>query len=120
MSNLSRGAFYTKLPLDQLCLHKLFPFSDTEVVLPWEGGEIGLKVFPQFQEDLWQSSEEEHCLFDLISLSIPLSALHPCQEESSQMEGRLGFHPALKLIQDANQAKAQLQCDLVLETQEFA
>ena len=32
----------------------------------------------------------------------------------------LGFHPALKLLQDANQARAQLECELVQETQELA
>ena len=36
------------------------------------------------------------------------------------MEGGSGFHPALKLLEDVNQARAQLECELVLETQEFA
>ena len=31
----------------------------------------------------------------------------------------LGFHPALKLLQDTNQATAQLECELVQETQEL-
>ena len=87
--------------------------------MPGEEVEMGLKVFPQFQEALWQSSEEEHCLSDLISLLIPLSAPHLHQEEGTQMEGGLGFHPALKLLQDANQARAQLECELVQETQEL-
>ena len=120
VSTLSRDASSTQIPLDWLHLHKLFPFSDTEVVLLSEEVEMGLKVFPQFQEALWQSSEEEHCLSDPISLSIPILALHPYQEEGTQTEGGSGFHPALKLLQDANQARAQLEYEFVQETQELA
>ena len=36
------------------------------------------------------------------------------------MEGGLGFHPALKLLQDVNQARAQLECEMVQEAQELA
>ena len=32
----------------------------------------------------------------------------------------LGFHPALKHLQDANQARAQLECELVQGAQEVA
>ena len=35
------------------------------------------------------------------------------------MEGGSGFHPALKLLQDTNQARAHLECELVQETQEL-
>ena len=59
------------------------------------GGRGGLKAFPFFKEALWQSSEEEHCLSNLILLSVPLSAFPPHQEEGTQMEERSGFHPAL-------------------------
>ena len=52
----------TSFPLDQLHLCRLLPYSDTKVVLPWEEGEEGLKVYPFFQETLWKSSEKEHCL----------------------------------------------------------
>ena len=83
-------------------------------------GEVGLKVYPNSQEVLWESSEEEHYLSELIPLLIPLLALHPCQEEGTQTEGGLAFHPALKLLQDCNQARAQLECELVQETQELA
>ena len=82
-------------------------------------GEVGWKVNLHSLEVLWKSSEEEHHLSDPISLSIPLSALHPCLEEGTQMVGGLGFHPALKLLQDANQARVQLECELVQETQEL-
>ena len=33
------------------------------------------------------------------------------------MERGLGFHPALKPLQDANQARAQVECELGQETQ---
>ena len=36
------------------------------------------------------------------------------------MEGGSGFHLSFKLLQDANQARAQLECELVQETQELA
>ena len=80
------------------------------MVLPHEEGKVGLKVYPHSQEVLWKSSEEEHHLSDLIPLSIPLSAIHPHLKEGTQTEGGLAFHPALKLLQDANQARAQLEC----------
>ena len=36
------------------------------------------------------------------------------------MDGGLGFHAALKLLRDSNQARFQLECELVQETQELA
>ena len=48
VSTLSQGTSSAHFPLDWLCLCRLLPFSDTEVVLPQEEGEMGLKVFPYF------------------------------------------------------------------------
>ena len=98
VSTLSRGASCAQFPLDQLHLCRLLPYSDTEVVLPWEEGEVGLNIFPYFQEALWQSSEKEHHLSDPILLSAPLSASPPHQEEGTQTEEGLGFYPALKCL----------------------
>ena len=120
MNTLSGGTSSNQFPLDGLCLHRLLPFSDTEVVLSQEEGEMEFKVFPHFQEALWQSSEDKHCLSDLISLSIPLSAPHPYQEEGTQTEGDSGFYPSLKLLQDGNQARGKLKGELDQETQELA
>ena len=117
VSTLSEGTSSTQLPLYWLHLHRLLPFSDTEVVLHWEEGEMGLKVFLHFWEALWQSSGEEHNLSDLISLLVPSLASNPHQEEGIQMEEGLSFHPALKLLQDVNQARAQLECELAQEIQ---
>ena len=46
------------------------PYSDTEVVLPQEEGEEGLKVYLFFWETLLQSSQEEHCLSDPMPLLV--------------------------------------------------
>ena len=43
---------------------------------------MGLKAFPYFQEALWQSSEEEHHLFDLILLSVPSFAPIPIKKRA--------------------------------------
>ena len=80
---------------------------------------MGLKVFPHSQEVLWQSSEEEQHLSNQILLLVPLSASHPHQEEDMQKEGELGFHPSLKLLQDINHARTQLESELAQETQEL-
>ena len=48
VSTLSRDTSSTHFPLDWLHLCRLVPFSDTEVVLLQEEGEIGLKMFPHF------------------------------------------------------------------------
>ena len=66
------------------------------------------------------SSEEEHHLSNPILLSVPSPALHPLQEEGTQLEGGSGFHPTLKPLQDVNQARAQLECELAQETQGLA
>ena len=132
VGTLSGGASSTWFPLDRLCLWWLILFSRTEVLLPCEEGEERLEMYPHLPEILWESSEEEHCLSDLISLLVPMSAPPPhleegnqteggsdCHAASAQMEGA-GFHPALKLLQDNNQAIAQLEYELIQETQELA
>ena len=117
---LSWGTSSAQFSLDRLCLHWLIPFSRTEVLLP-HGGKERLETYPHFPEILWEGSEEEHCLSDLISLVVPISAPPPHLEgtqmeggsgyhpASAQAEGGPGYHPALKLPQDANQSRAQLE-----------
>ena len=116
MRTLSRGASSTQFPLDWLHLCRLLPFSEIEVILPHEEGQLGFKVYPYSQEVLWESSEEEHHLSDLVLLSISSLALHPHLEEGTQTEGGFGFHQALKCLQDTNQSRAQLECELVQDT----
>ena len=113
------GASSVQFPLDWLHLCGILPFLGMECLLPCEEGEVGLKLYPFSWELLWKSSKEEHCLSDPVLLSIPLLALHPHLEESTQTGGGLGLHPTLKLLQDTNQARAQLECELVQETQEL-
>ena len=102
-------------------------------------------MYPHLPEFLWNSSEEVHHLFSSISLSISLPAAASlleactqtewgwdshsactqtegglgCHSASTQTEG-LGYHPSLKLLQEANQARAQLEYELLQETQELA
>ena len=117
-TTLSWGTLSTQFPLDWLLLCRLLPYSDTEVVLPWEEGEEGLKVYPFFPKTLWKSSKEEHCLSDPILLLVPLSPpTH--QEESSQTKEGSGIHPALKWLQDISQAKVQLRRKLAHEVEEL-
>ena len=103
-----------------LCLCRLLPFSEAKVVLPHEEGEVGLKVYPIPERFYGKASEEEHCLSDLISLLIPSSALLPHQEQGTQMEEELDYHPALQWLQDFNQARIQLECKLGQEAQDLA
>ena len=76
-------------------------------------------MYPHFPEILWESSEEEHHLSDPISLSVPLSASPPHLKEDIQIEGGSGYHPALKLLQDVNQARAQLEYEPIQESQKL-
>ena len=102
-------------------------------------------MYPHLPEFIWDMLEEEHCLSGPISLSIPLPApaLHlevctqteggldsnpaytwtegwlGCHPACTQTEG-LGYLPSLKLLWEANQARTQLECELVQEIQESA
>ena len=131
MDTFSRGVASTQFPLDRLHLSWLHPFSKSEVLLPSKVEEEGLKMYPHLWEFLWDRVEKEHCFSSLISLSIPLMApalllkvwiqtkegldshsacIHTegglgCHPASTQTEG-LGYHPSLKLLQEANQDRA--------------
>ena len=98
------GASSTQFPLDQLHLHRLLSFLDTKVILPWEEKEMGLKVSLHFQEAPLQSSESPPLQ--------PNFTVGPFISPLSQIEGGSGFHPALNLLQDVNQARGQLECEL--------
>ena len=145
MGTFSQGVSSTQFPFDRLHLCQLLLFSESEMLLPCEVGGEGLKTYPHLPEFLWGTLEEEHHLSNPISLSIPLPAPASLLEECTQTEGGLdhhpactqkegelgchpasaqtegfGYHPFLKLLQDANQARAQLECELFQETQELA
>ena len=55
-------------------------------------GEEGLETCPHLPEFLWDGLEEEHCLFDPISLSVPPTP-PPQLKDGSQTEGGPGCHP---------------------------
>ena len=50
---------------------------------------------------------------------MPLPAPPPHLEEGIQMEGKLGYNPALQCLQDLNQATAQLESELSEEAQKL-
>ena len=129
VDSLSGGASSTQFPLDRLCLCWIIPFTRNEVLLPHEEGE---ESTPHLPEILWEGSAEEHHLSDLTSLLVPMFAPSSHLEEGTQTEGGSdhhptnthteggsGYHPSLKLLQDTNQARAQLEYELIQETQEL-
>ena len=145
MGTFSGGGVSAQFPLDRLYLCWLLPFSEIEVLLPSMVGGEGLEMYPNLPEFLWVSSEEEHLSFwshlSVILSPAPSSLLEVCTQSkggldshpaSTQTEGGLGCHPAgtlteglgyypsLKLLQEASQAWAQLECELIWETQELA
>ena len=109
VSDLPRDASSAQFPLNHLHLQKLLPYSKTEVLLPHEEGEIGYRTYPLSQEVLWKCSKESCHLSNPVSLSMPSPAPAPHLEEGVQMEGKLGYNPALQCLQDFNQARAQLE-----------
>ena len=117
MSTPSGGTSSTQFPLHWLCLHRLLPFFDTEVVLPQEEGEMELKVFPHFS--MAKLRRWAPPLWPNFTVSPFISPSSPSRRGHS-MEGGLGFHPAFKLLQDVNQARGQLGCALAQETLELA
>ena len=116
-STLSGGASSIRFPLDSLHIWRLLLYSKTKVLLPHEEEVMGSKVYPHTQKVLWKSSKEENHLSDPVSLSLLTSTLHTLIEEGIQTEEgsgytELGYNPALQLLQDYNQARAQLECML--------
>ena len=103
VDTLSGGTGSAQFPLDRLHLHQLLPFSKSEVLVPHEVGEEGLETYPHLPEFLWDSSDEEHCISNMIPMSTPLLSLEDCTQTkggldshpaSNQTEGGLGCHPA--------------------------
>ena len=113
------GALSTQFPLDWLQLCRLLPYSDTNVVLPWEEGEEALKVYPFFLGGFAAKLRGGAPLPLQPDTTVGLHQCYPIpyQEEGSQMEEGLGFHPTLKWFQSINQARAQLEYDLAQEAQ---
>ena len=111
MGTFSGGIASAQFPLDRLHLCQLLPFSKSEVLLQCEVGEEGLKTYPNLPEFLWDSSEEEHCLSDPISLSILLLAPALPLEVCTQTEGEFDSHPA------STQTEGWLGCHLPVPRQ---
>ena len=65
-------------------------------------------------ETLWESSEEKHHLSPLSDCQSSLSP-HSNRDATAQTEEVLGFSLPLRQLQEATQAKAQLEWRLALE-----
>ena len=76
-------------------------------------------MYSHLPEILWEGFRGGTLLSDPIFFSVPTSAPPPHLEEDTQMDGGSDYHPALKLLQDTNQVIAQLEYELVQETQEL-
>ena len=94
VSTLPGGASSTIFPLDQLCVHRLFPFSDTEVVFSQEEGEWGWKCFPISKRLYGKDQKREHNLSNPILLSVPLSAPSSLSRRGHPGGGRIGLPPS--------------------------
>ena len=97
MTTLSGGTSSAQFPLDQLCLCRLLHYSAIELVLPLKEGEEGLKVYPFFQDTLWESFKEEHHLTDMILLSVSLSPPSPSRRRLPH-RGRIWLSPSLTVV----------------------
>ena len=105
VTTLSQVLLLLSCPLDHLCQWRLLPYCKTEVLIHWEEGGMGYKVYPYTWEVLWKSSKERNQLSDPVSLSIPSSALPPLIDEGIQTkEGsgydESGYNPLLQWLQD--------------------
>ena len=125
VSTLSGNPSSVQFPLEYLCLQRLPPYSKTKVLLPCKDGGMESKIYPYTQEVLWKRSKEEHCFLDPVSWSISLPTFLPLTEEGIQTEEELvheglGYNPALHRLQDYNQAKAQLECEVSKQAQKLA
>ena len=96
-------------------------------------GEEGLETYPHLPEFLWDSSDEEHHLSDPITLSVtwPAPPLQleevtqtkggsDCHPASTQTEGGSGYHLSLKLLQDNNEVRVQMEYELIQQVQKLA
>ena len=120
VTTLSVGTLTTQFPLAFLYLHRLLPYSPTQVVLPQEKEGDGLNIYPVLVETLWESSEEEHHLSPSLPLSVPIVSSHSNRDASTQTEEVLSFSLALRQLQEATQVKAQHEWRLALKLEGLA
>ena len=76
----------------------------------------GAKTYPFLMETLWESSEEEHHLSHPLSLSVPIISSHSYRNMSMQTEEALSLSLTLRQLEEATQAKAQLEWGLSPQT----
>ena len=79
----------------------------------WGGGRGGVESFSLLPTDVVAELRRGALPLQPNFTVTPLiSASPPHQEEGTQMGEGSGFHPALKCLQNINQARAQLECEL--------
>ena len=115
VTTLSARTLISQFPLSLLHLHRLLPYSPMQVILPQEKEGQGLKIYPVLVETLWKSSEEEHHLSHPLPLSVPIVSSHFHRDVSTQTEEVLSFSLASRQLEEATQAKAQLEWGLALK-----
>ena len=114
-----RGCFNHPISISWLCLHWLFKYSSTQVVLPKEKEGDGLTVLSFTEEALWERAVEDHHLSSLVLLSVPAASSHTNRDETLQTEEALGFSVALRQLHIITQAKSELEWELLLEWEEL-
>ena len=120
MSTLSGDTSSAQFPLDWLHLHKIAPLLWHQGGLDLRRGRDGVESVSPFPRG--SMAKLRRGALPLLPDFIvgPFIGPSPHQEEGIQMEGGFNFHPAFKLLQDVNQARTQLECVLVQQTQELA
>ena len=127
MGTFSGGLTLVQFPLDRLHLCWLLPISRIKVLLPHEGGgKRGWRHTPVSQSS-YGMVQRRNIIFPIPApCHFPCQLLHNCKRVLRLREGQTiiqlvpkqrgsGYHPSLKLLQDNNQARSQLEYELIQE-----
>ena len=120
ITTISASTLTTQFTLALLHLCRLFPYSPIWVILLQGKEGDGLKIYPVLMETLWESSEEEHHLSPPLPLSVLIISSHSNRDASMQTKEVLHFSLALRQLQEATQAKTQLNWRLALKLEGLA
>ena len=132
MGTFSGGTASTQFPLDRLHLQQLLPFT-LRCCYDMRWGKRGWR-HTLISQSCYGIVQMRNTIFLILSpCQSPQLAPPPqleegtqtkggsdCHSASTQTEGGLGNHPSLKLLQEANHVRAQLEYELILETEELA
>ena len=93
----------------------MLPYSPTQVVLLQDKEADGLTIYPFLIETLWESSEEEYHLSHPLLLLVCIISSNSNRDASGQTKEVLSFSLALRQLQEATQAKAEIEWGLTLK-----